>query len=93
MRPKLILVHSIFKRIALLPDHHGDLSGETAVISGDGAKRLLGKAVPVPVPFGLVVISNGAASASPILVFQKCPNKLNNFNVVILLANMALLEP
>ena len=74
MRPKFILVHSIFKRFALLPDHHGDLSGETAVISGDGAKRLLGKAVPVP--FGLVVISNGAASASPILVFQKCSNKL-----------------
>ena len=91
MRPKLILVHSIFKRIALLPDHHGDLSGETAVISGDGAKRLPGEAVPVP--FGLVVILNGAASASPILVFQKCPNKLSNFNVVILLANMALLEP
>jgi len=91
MRPKLILVHSIFKRIALLPDHHGDLSGETAVISGDGAKRLLGKAVPVP--FGLVVILNGAASASPVLVFQKFPNKLSNFNVVILLANMALLEP
>ncbi len=71
MRPKLILVHSIFKRIALLPDHHGDLSGETAVISGDGAKRLLGKAVPVP--FGLVVILNGAASASPILGLSKMP--------------------
>jgi hypothetical protein len=91
MRPKLILVHSIFKRIALLPDHHGDLSGETAVISGDGAKGLLGEAVPVT--FGLVVILNGAASASPVLVFQKFPNKLNNFNVVILHANMALLEP
>lgn len=91
MRPKFILVHSIFKRFALLPDHHGDLSCETAVISGDGAKRLLGEAVPVS--FGLVVILNGAASGSPILVFQKCPNKLNNFNVVILLANMALLEP
>ena len=85
------MFHSIFKRIALLPDHHGDLSGETAVISGDGAKRLLGKAVPVP--FGLVVILTGAASASPILAFQKFPNKLSNFNVVILLANMALLEP
>ena len=38
MRPKLILVHSIFKRIALLPDHHGDLSGETAVIRGMGLR-------------------------------------------------------
>ena len=91
MRPKFILVHSIFKRLALLTDHHGDFSGETAVISGDGAKGLLGEAVPVT--FGLVVILNGAASASPILAFQKCPNKLSNFNVVILLANMALLEP
>ena len=67
------------------------MSDETAVISGDGAKGLLGEAVPVT--FGLVVILNGAASPSPILAFQKCPNKLSNFNVVILLANMALLEP
>ena len=43
--------------------------------------------------FGLVVILNAAASASPILAFQKFPNKLSNFNVVILLANMALLAP
>jgi hypothetical protein len=50
------------------------MSDETAVISGDGAKGSPGGSVPVP--FGLVVISNGAASASPILVFQKCSNKL-----------------
>ena len=47
----------------------------------------------MPVLFGLVVILNAAASASPVLVFQKCPKKLSNFNVVTLLANMALLEP
>ena len=74
MRYKFILVHSIFKRFALLTDHHADISDETTVISGDGAKGSPG--VSVPVPFGLVVISNGAASASPILVFQKCSNKL-----------------
>ena len=74
MRPKLILVHSIFKRFALLTDPHGDMSDETTVISGDGAKGSPGGSVPVP--FGLVVISNGAASASPILVFQKCSKKL-----------------
>ena len=53
MRHKFILVHSIFKRFALLTDHHCDMSDETAVIYGDGA-----------------------VSASPILVFQKCSNKL-----------------
>lgn len=74
MRHKFILVHSIFKRFALLTDHDGDMSDETAVISWDGAKGSPGGSVPVP--FGLVVISNGAASASPILVFQKCSNKL-----------------
>ena len=50
------------------------MSDETTVISGDGAKGSPGGSVPVP--FGLVVISNGAASASPILVFQKCSKKL-----------------
>ena len=69
MGHKFILVHSIFKRFALLTDHHGDMSDETAVIYGDGA-----------------------VSASPILVFQKCPNKLNNFDVLILLAKMALVK-
>ncbi len=46
MRYKFILVHSIFKRFALLTDHHGDMSDETAVISGDGAKGLPGEAFP-----------------------------------------------
>ena len=46
MRYKFILVHSIFKRFALLTDHHGEMSDETAVISADGAKRLLGEAFP-----------------------------------------------
>ena len=68
MRHKFILVHSIFKRFALLTDHHGDMSDEATVISGDGAKGSPGGSVPGP--FGLVVISNGAASASPILSFK-----------------------